>query len=66
MSPKPPPESPHRWLVVCGSPGAGFAFYGPFDSKGAASEFRDDWIAQGAESAELAWLHEPSCDEVRR
>lgn len=66
MSPKPSSECPHRWIVVTGSPSFGFSFHGPFASKREAEDFRDDWIAWGADSAELAKLYDPCCDDSPR
>lgn len=65
MSPKPSSECPHRWIVVTGSPNSGFSFHGPFASKREAEDFRDDSVAQGAESAELAKLYDPFDDSPR-
>ncbi len=59
MSPKPSVDRSARWLVVTGSPLAGLSHFGPFESEEAAADFRDEWIAQGAESAEVAELHDP-------
>ena len=59
MSLKRRSEHPPRWLVISGSPRLGYAHYGPFASEAEAADFRDDWIAQGAEWAEVAELHDP-------
>lgn len=64
MSPKPSFECPHRWIVVTGSASSGFAFHGPFASEREAESYRDDSIACGAESAELAKLYDPRCDDA--
>ena len=66
MTCKSPVESPHRWIVVCGSASTGFTFWGPFESVAEASDARDDWIAQGAESAELAKLYDPLDEKSAR
>lgn len=66
MSFKRPFECPYRWVVVSGSPTLGFTFHGPFKVKREAEYFRDDWIAWGAEAAEVAKLYDPRCDDSIR
>jgi len=52
-------EAPHAWLLITGDPVSGFSFYGPFPTRSAAEDARDERAINLRRDAVVAKLYEP-------